>query len=289
MSEIFVSVIVPAYNAQATLRACLDSLCALALPRAHMEILVVDNASRDNTRAIIEAYAPRAQYLYEKKRGPAAARNCGIMHARGEWVAFTDADCVVERAWLTALVQPLADENVGIVGGAIRALKAENEIEQFGDRINDQEKAICVYKPPYVASANWASPRHLVRAVGMFDERLGRGEDVDLAWRIFQMGKQIAYAPDAIVYHRNEATWSGLFRQGIEHGYHSVWVHRKHAAFLESYGCTRFHRASYARLAASVREYLTTRAADARCEFTFNGGKKLGKLLGSLRAGYLEL
>jgi GT2 family glycosyltransferase len=283
-----VSVVVAAYNAQATLRACLDSLCAMT--DAHPpEILVVDNASSDNTPAIIRSFAPRVQYSYETKRGPAAARNRGIGYAQGDIIAFTDADCIVEPDWLTRLVEPLRVEKVGIVGGTIRSAPPGSAIQAFSDRINDHEKAICFFKPAFAITMNWASPRTDLEHLGGFDEKLLRGEDSDLAWRILQTGKQLVYQPTAIIYHRNESTLRGLFRKGFQHGYYSVFVNRKHKTFLEGFGHRGFNRHSYIYLMTSLGQYLATRSVEASCDFTFNSGKKLGKLIGSVRAGYVNL
>jgi GT2 family glycosyltransferase len=264
-------------------------LCAQTHPRTEFEILVVDNGSKDETRAIVEAFAPRVRYLYEGKRGRSAAQNCGIAHARGESIAFTDADCIAEPQWLGQLIEPLQDENVGVAGGAIHSVSTDSPIELFGEQIHNQEKAICVYKPPYVATANWASPRELLQTLGGFDESLVRGQDTDMAWRILQAGKQLAYQPQAIVYHRNERTVRAWFHAGYAHGYYSVWVTRKHEKFLQSFGYRRVNRNVYRRVIASFREYLTTRSITALCDAAFNSGKRLGKLTGSLRAGYLDL
>lgn len=89
-----VSVIIAAFNAQATLPACLASLQQLTYPRAQMEVVVVDNASTDSTRAIAESFGVRA--VSETKRGASAARNRGLASTTSQVVAFTDADCVVE-------------------------------------------------------------------------------------------------------------------------------------------------------------------------------------------------
>lgn len=284
-----VSVIIPARNAQSTLDACLTSVCAVAYPNALVEICVVDNNSRDTTRAIIESFSPRVQYLVENKPGPAAARNCGIRHSRGEWVALTDADCVVEPEWVVSLLEPWQDETVGIVGGAIRALPASNVVEKFGESICDQEKAICVDKPAAVATANWASPRRVLMQVGLFDETLRGGEDTDLAWRVVQSGKRLVYQPTAIVRHGNARTVRGLFLDGFQHGFNSVLVKRKHQTFLKTFGYRRLDPASYAHLVITGRAYLATRAPESLCDLAFNSGKKLGKLVGSLRTGYVEL
>lgn len=285
----FVTIVIPAYNAETTLPACLKSLCELTYPQTQTEIIVVNNNSQDNTRAVIQTFAPRVRCLDEKKRGPAAARNCGIAHAQGEIIAFTDADCIVEPDWLTRLIVPLRDETVGAVGGAILSARSKNPIELFGEQIHSQENAICLYKPGYVATPNWASPKNLLLQLGMFDEQFQGGEDTDLAWRILQAGKRLAYQPSARVYHRNATTLRGLFHEGFQHGYHSVFVNRRHERFLRAFGYSRLHRYGYVRLVASLREHVVTHSTFALCDFTFNSGKKVGKLFGSLRTGYLEL
>src|SRR5438445_6128164 len=109
------TVVVAAYNAIATIEECLDSLSALRYPRELLEIIAVDNASTDGTRQAI-AGRPDVVLVEEGRRGAAAARNAGIRRARGAVVAFTDADCTVDADWLSELVVPLTDPQVGIVG-----------------------------------------------------------------------------------------------------------------------------------------------------------------------------
>jgi GT2 family glycosyltransferase len=134
--------------------------------------------------------------------------------ARGEVVAFTDADCVVEPGWLASLVAPLSDESIGIVGGKILAKRPCNPIEEFGERIHDHELAINVYEPPHVITMNWASRVSVLRE-NLFDEKFLRSQDVDLSYRILQQGYEFVFTPAAVVYHRNEKTFSGLKRQQI--------------------------------------------------------------------------
>ncbi|HEY7529054.1 MAG TPA: glycosyltransferase [Gemmatimonadota bacterium] len=228
-----VSVVVPAWNAAATLGGCLDSLLALRFPREEMEIVVVDNASTDGTAALLDRYRGRVRAFHEARRGPSAARNRGLRHARGELVAFTDADCVVEADWLSLLIQPLEDPQVGIVGGRILPTTPYNTIEAFGTEIHDHRASITQFDPPYVITMNWASRRSDLLSAGGFDESLRRGEDVDLTYRILARGLRLAYVPEAIVRHRNERTLRGLFAEGWAHGYHSIAVNRKHEAFVK--------------------------------------------------------
>ena len=95
-----VSVIVPVYNRAKVIRPCLDSILAVDYPVDRLELIVVDNASTDDTPRVLEQYAARIRIIREAKRGPAAARNAGLRVARGEVAAFTDSDCQVEQSWL---------------------------------------------------------------------------------------------------------------------------------------------------------------------------------------------
>lgn len=223
-----VSVVVPVYNGQATLLACLHSLLALRYPADRLELIVVDNASTDRTPEILASLSGELRILREEKRGAAAARNRGIRAARGECIALTDADCVVDPEWLAELVQPLAAPEVGISGGRIASRESGNRIERFGEKIHDHQRAIEELVPGYAISMNWASRRSVLVDVGLFDEALLRGQDVDLAWRIRAAGFSLVYRHTALVRHRNERSLRGLFSEGYTHGSCGVAVQRKH-------------------------------------------------------------
>lgn len=266
-----VSIVVPVYNGQRTIDDCVRSLLDLSASDPEFELIIVDNASTDGTAGLLARYGERARILYEARRGPSAARNRGLMNARGEIVAFTDADCVVHRDWLREIVRPLEDPAVGIVGGTILAREPCNDIERFGERIHDHRLAIEYYQPPYAITMNWASRRAVLESVGPFDPDLLRGEDGDLAYRIVQAGYRITFAPGAVVYHSNERTLLGLAREGYAHGYHSVPVLRKHARFLESY--------------PPASRPPQARAGRPLYWSVFNLGKSLGKAVATRRAG----
>jgi len=85
-----ISVIIPAYNAAATLSRALDSVLAQTWP-AH-EVIVVDDGSTDATGEVVKSYAERVRYVRQDNAGPSAARNQGVAMASGEWIAFLDAD-----------------------------------------------------------------------------------------------------------------------------------------------------------------------------------------------------
>jgi len=285
-----VSIVVPVFNGQGTIAECLDSLLALNFPRDRLEVLVVNNASTDKTGEVLAAYRDTVRLLLETKRGPAAARNRGIREATGEIVAFTDADCTVDADWLRHLIEPLQDPSIGIVGGRILSRRPCNPIETFGNTIHDHQKAIEVFKPPYAITMNWSSPRRVLVEAGLFDETYLRCEDVDLSQRILQQGHKIVYRHEAIIYHRNEHTFAGLFREGYQHG---VWAvkHNKHQQVLNRLnGHRRINFHSYRQIGANLLDaIISEQRMNAFCQATFDIGKKCGKAVGSFRFGFIDL
>jgi GT2 family glycosyltransferase len=227
-----VCVVVAAYNAEATLAACLDSLAGLDYPRDRAELVCVDNASTDTTARILAAYSGRVRACREPKRGPAAARNHGIALTRSDVVALTDADCTVDPAWLRHLVAPLAAREVGVAGGRILSRRPCNWIEAFGERVHDHARALQEFSSPYCITMNWAARREVLEAVGAFDPELLRASDVDWSWRLGAAGYRFAYVPEAIVYHRNERTPWGLVYEGYTHAVNAVPLRARHAGPL---------------------------------------------------------
>jgi O-antigen biosynthesis protein len=285
-----VSVIVPAYNAKATIDECIRSLFELRYPRVKLELVVVDNDSRDGTARALREYDDRIVLLHERIRGAAAARNTGMARATGEVVAFTDADCAVHPDWLRHLVVPLRDPGVGIAGGTILAGPSANDVQRFGEEIHDHRRAIEDLRPPYAITMSWASRRELLRELGGFDQRFLRGQDVDLSFRAIQAGYGLAFVAEAVVYHHNERSLAGLFREGFVHGFHGVRARKRHADFLHRYGHGRVNARAYAAIGSHLRDWARGRDTPrSGCAAVFNSGKKAGKLIGSLRFGHLDL
>lgn len=264
------SVIVAVYNGQATLAECLDSLVRLDYPAERLEVLCVDNGSTDATPRILAGYGDRLRILREAVRGPAAARNHGVRQASGEVVAFTDADCVVERGWLRNLVAPLGDASVGVVGGRILSRQPCNPIEAFGERVHDHARALNELSPPYAITMNWASRRAVLEGIGLFNAALRRSSDVDCSYRLVEAGYRLVYEPSAIIYHRNERTPWGLLHEGYVHGFHAPRVQRIHAEFLRR---TRAQRPGAARPPALTPQ----RWSDALLWSLFRFGKRVGR------------
>lgn len=108
-----ISVIIPVYNAEQFLPACLDSVLHQDYPS--FEILVIDDGSTDGSAALIDRYAarePRIVALHQRNAGVSAARNRGLTEARGEYIAFVDADDRVTPSYLSHLLSPQTDLSI---------------------------------------------------------------------------------------------------------------------------------------------------------------------------------
>jgi glycosyltransferase involved in cell wall biosynthesis len=224
----FVSVVIPTRNAERTVGECLDSLIRLDYDPERREILVVDNGSTDRTAEIVRSYPVRR--LVEPRRGASAARNRGIGAARGEVIAFTDADCIVTKRWLSALVRAFDRPEVWGAAGEIVAYPPRTPAERFLARYKGrwQEPALEATRP-FAVTSNVAFRRETFDRVGLFDTRLIKAQDKDFGWRFFAAGDlRIAYSPDALVLHRHRDTAWKLFTQHAGWGYGAALLHRKH-------------------------------------------------------------
>ena len=214
-----VSVIIPVLNGERTIRGCLGSLLDMDYPVQLREILVVDNNSRDRTAEIVKSYPVR--YLREARRGAPVARNRGIKGSQGDILAFTDADCIVSRGWLRALVQPFAEQAVGGVAGEIVAYPPTTPAECYAARTRHLSPQRYLARPlmPFAVFANLAFRREVFDKVGLLDELLIQGDSTDFCTRFFSgSGLKLRYTPKAVVFHRHRATSWEFFKQQWNYG-----------------------------------------------------------------------
>ena len=285
-----VSVIVPVYNAAATIAPCVQSLLQLDYPADQFELILVDNGSKDGSLEILRSFGDRIRVLREEKRGASAARNHGIRAARFPLVAFTDADCIVDSQWLKHLVVPLSDPEVGVSGGAVLARRPCNRIEAYGETVHDNFRAITCYRPAYCDTASWASRAEVLQRLNYFDETFLRAQDCELSCRVQQAGLRLVFVREAIVYHRNESTWRGLFLEGMTHGRNSIQLLERHREFYAGFGYRPRNPAPYRQLWGHIKDFARGEKPEtAACNVVFQAGKRLGRLAGSLQAGVLHL
>ena len=122
-----VTVVIPAFNATKTIHDGLDAFARQSFPAEEVELIIVDDESTDGTPEYIERYVkdwgsahPGVRVLRQAHRGPAAARNLGAEAAQGEFLLFTDADCVPHIDWIKEMMAPFQSPGIAAVKGAYR-------------------------------------------------------------------------------------------------------------------------------------------------------------------------
>jgi glycosyltransferase involved in cell wall biosynthesis len=214
MAEPLVSVIIPVWNSPRLIRDCLAAIEQQTLPRDRFEILVVDNGSTDDTAAVARRI-PGVTVLEETQPGSYAARNRALAAARGEYVAFTDADCLPAPDWLeTALRAAQAHPRFGVLAGRIELY---DETRPEGRAFSDYERLFSFPQSfaerGNCATANWFSPKVVFDKLGGFDAALKSGGDRQMALRIRDSGLPLVYVPEMVVEHPVRASWLELVRK----------------------------------------------------------------------------
>jgi GT2 family glycosyltransferase len=209
---IALSVIVCTYNRCRKLERSLRAI-ASSVARGNLaaEIVVVDNNSRDGTEAVVREFALSCpvpvRRVVELSQGLSYARNRGIREAKGDIVAFTDDDCVVDPGWVAAIAKEFAEiPEIMVVGGRVDLYTPEDRpvtIRPIDKRVRytstDQ-----IYT--YIIGANMAFRRRLVERIGWFDPALagsrGAGaDDIDFIYRALRSGAGVIFVPDVKVLH----------------------------------------------------------------------------------------
>lgn len=264
-----ISAIICTHNREDYLGAAIDSL--LAQDFDDYEVIVVDNASTDQTRAIVEARLshPRLRYIYEPHLGLSVARNAGAQKARGAILAYLDDDAEAASGWLTAIAKIYDhDEQVAIAGGKVTLIWPPNRTPpawlspnmagnlgayDLGDEV------IYITQPGLTPRGlNYSIRADFLDKIGGFDLNLGRvgknllsNEELYMTEKALEMGFKVAYLPDARVAHnvtpsRLSPAWfmSRSWWQGISECYREQIAGRSGWRQLSS-GSERFIRGLY--------------------------------------------
>ncbi len=232
MSEIYTSVIVPAYNDCKRLQLLLHSFDSLEYDKP-FEVIIVDDASSDKTPDVCQNWS-KEWHPYEFKyirhsenKGPGVARNTGLEMARGDIIAFTDSDCRVHPHWLNKITCSLNKEK-RIVGAGGR-VKAVSEKSMFARHFLFHRVLEPSEKLHYLVTCNCAFLKAPLLDVGGFagDIRNPGGEDISACIHLWKKGWRFAYQEDAIVYHDFDTNLHAFIKTWYNYGFGcSVVVHR---------------------------------------------------------------
>lgn len=188
-SDITVSIIIPVYNMQPFIRSAIESVLSQTFQK--FEIIIVNDGSTDATFKEIEKYLgdPRIKYLYQERKGPSAARNTGIRHSKGEFIAFLDGDDYWASSKLEKQVKILENwPDVSVVYCKFHRVNTQGLL--LSDSPQPLPPPDNLYKALLFGNIIYGScSAVVVRAaaledVGLFDERLYIGEDLELWLRL---------------------------------------------------------------------------------------------------------
>lgn len=225
-----ISVIIPVYNGEKTLKVCLDSVTSCNDP--DYEIIVVDDCSVDATAQIIKEYLVVRYIRLEVRSGAGGARKRGLSAAQGDIIAFTDADCIVPADWLATIRRNMTPE-IGGVGGLYRAWKGQNFMGRFAthDLYNFWFSQLPEYCD-HLATGNCAYWRKVLVKLDQSDvtevfKGMAAAEDT-LLGLIASKQYKLRFTPELYIYHLSPEQIPVFFRQQRVRGYSRIivsWMH----------------------------------------------------------------
>jgi glycosyltransferase involved in cell wall biosynthesis len=237
----YFSVIVPTYSRPKQLASCLNSLCLLKYPVDRFEVIVVDDGSETPLNETVSSVQNKLNFrmVRQPNSGPASARNRGAQEAKGDFLAFTDDDCLPEPDWLNALASQFVRTPDHAIGG-----RTINELNNNTYSAASQMLIEYLYgyynrnadDARFIASNNLAFPAEMFRKIGGFDIRfmLVAGEDRELCDRWLFHGHRISYVPEAVVHHAHALSFFHFCRQHFNYGRGAFDFHRARASRNQS-------------------------------------------------------
>lgn len=234
MNKTRVSVIIPAYNAEDTIKQCIEGIHNQTYK--NIEVIVIDDGSTDNTAKIAATLKCKLIKL-NKNMGAGNARNSGLKAAVGDYIYFIDSDCVPEKDCIERLMTGFSKaKEIGLVGGTCitppdidNILNLAHDVtERYKDFQNLDEKYMV-----YLSGANLCIKKEVVDRVGVFNEKFVTHEDFDFTFRAKQSGYKILFQPNAVSYHYHQRKkFQNYLNRAFKGGQYGTILRLKYKLFL---------------------------------------------------------
>jgi len=228
-----VSLVICAYNEEASLRARLENALALDYPSDRLEVVVASDGSTDDTNAIVRAFASRGvRLLALPRQGKIPALNAAVASARGEVLVFSDANSIYESGALRALLRPFADPGVGGVAGDQRYLRA-GQLPDGGEGERaywDLDRLLKRWQSAAGSVTSSTGAIHAIRRELFRSVPSGVTDDFWISSNVVAQGRRLVFANDAAAWEpATPASGSEFHRKVrvITRGLRAVWLMRE--------------------------------------------------------------
>lgn len=226
----FVSVVIPCRNEVKFIQTCLESVVANDYPHERLEILMVDGMSDDGTRLILEDFArryPMIRIVDNPKRITPVALNTGIAAASGDIIVRMDAHARLARDYISRSVQALATYKADNVGGIMHTVPQRDELigwaivsslsHRFG--VGNSYFRVHSAEPRWVDTVfGGCYPRGVFARVGLFNEKLARGQDVEFNLRLKKIGGRTLLVPSIVSFYYARSDFRSFCRHNWGNG-----------------------------------------------------------------------
>ena len=218
------SIIIPCYNEEKHISACLESIFAMDYPNDQFEVIVVDNGSTDLTREIISQYP--VTLLRDDHKNVSGLRNLGAAHAAGEILAFVDADCIVSMNWLMKAQNYFERRDVAAWGAPPVIPENATWVQKTWFLVRRKKEDI--QEVEWLESMNLFVRKALFLEINGFNESLVTCEDVDLSYRLGKYGKIVSDSSIEVVHLGDAATVAAFLKKEIWRGAGNVAGIKQH-------------------------------------------------------------
>jgi cellulose synthase/poly-beta-1,6-N-acetylglucosamine synthase-like glycosyltransferase len=229
-----ITFLIPAYNAEKTIKKTIDSLFNLKYPKKKMKIIVIDDGSTDNTAKIAKQYK-NVKLIRQKHGGKGSALNNGLKHVKTELVACMDADSLPEKDYLLKMVGYLEKKDVAAVTPALKVAETDSLMRkiQWVEYLFSifLRKVFSIFQSQYVVPGPGGIYKaSALKKVGGFDEN-SLTEDMEIAFKLIDSGYRLENSISAFVDTDCPKNFKGLYKQRIR-WYRGYWQNVKKYSYM---------------------------------------------------------